>query len=111
MKIEELKKAINKSNIDTETKAGIDEILKLVTELANENLALVEIHTRIPRIYYAAAMYGLGSAIFGIFSVLHFAVICGVAVFLIALIGILEMIYVRDEIKKKSKIKIDYCDR
>ena len=111
MKIEELKKAINKSNIDTETKAGIDEILKLVTELANENLAIVEIHTRIPLIYYAAAIYGLGSAAVAIFFTELFAVICGIAVFLIALVGILEMVHVRDEIKKKSKIKIDYCDR
>jgi hypothetical protein len=106
MNIEELKEAVNNSNMTTKAKADVCEILKLyvdTTELLKAKNAsirtLVKMHTRVPRIYYAVAAYGIGSATFGIFSVIHFAVICGIALFLVALIGILEVVYTRRKIE------------
>ena len=98
MNIEELKEAVNNSNMTTKAKAEVCEILKHVTELANLNQAFVKIHMRVPRIYYAAAAFGLGSATFGIFSVMPFAVIGGIGVFLVALVGISEADYARRKI-------------
>ena len=105
MNIEELKEAVNKSNMDTEAKAEVIEILKHITGLANLNQALVKIHMRVPLIYYAAAAFGLGSATFGIFYVIHFAVICGIAVFLVALVGISEVVYTRRKIGEMCKME------
>jgi len=90
MNITELKEAVEKTDMTTEAKAEIVEILKHITELANLNRALVEIHTRVPRIYYVGAAYGIGSAMLGGIFVIPFAVICGIGVFLVALVGIGE---------------------
>jgi len=98
MNIEELKEAVNKSDMPTETEAEITEILEHITGLANLNQVLVKIHTRVPRIYYAAAAFGLGSVAVGIFSAIPFAMICGFGVFLVALIGILEVVYANRKI-------------
>lgn len=103
MKIEELKEAVNKSNMTTEAKAEVYEILKHITGLANLNRALIELHTRVPRIYYASAAFGLGSVAIGMFSDIPFAVICGIAVFLVALVGISEVVYTRRKIGEMSK--------
>ena len=101
MNIEELKEAVNKSNMNTEAKAEIIEILKHNIGLANLNQAIIKIYMRVPRIYYGAAAFGLGSATFGIFYVIHFAVICGIGVFFVALIGILEVVFARRKIGYK----------
>ena len=86
--ITEIKEAINNSDMDTEMKAKINNFIQVI----------VKIKTRVPRIYYAGAMYGLGSVTFGVFFTKSFIVICGIAVFLVALTGILEVIYTRRKI-------------
>lgn len=103
--MKELKEAVNESNMDTEAKAEIIETLKLyvdTTELLKaKNISiqtLVNMHMQVPRIYYAAAVYGLGSATVGIFSTIFFAVVSGIGVFLIALVGILEVVFARRKI-------------
>ena len=105
MDIAELKEAVNKSDMTTKAKAEIIETLKLyvdTTELlkAKNDIiqALAKAHMRIPLIYYAAAVYGLGSAVIGIFSAIPLAVICGIGVFLIALVGILEVVFARRKV-------------
>ena len=106
MNISELKEAVNKSDMTTKAKSGIAEILKLyvdTTELLKAKndfiRALVKTHMRIPLICYAAAVYGLGSAALGIFFAIHFAAVCGIGVFLIALIGILEVVFARRKLE------------
>ena len=98
MNISELREALNESDMTTEAKAEIIETIEHITELANLNQALVKIHTRVPLIYYAAATFGLGSVAIGMFSAIPFAVICGIAVFLVAFVGILEVVFARREI-------------
>lgn len=100
MNITELKEEVNKSKMTTEAKAEIIEFLEHIIELVNFNQNLVKIHTRVPRIDYAAAVFGLGNVAIGIFFIIPFAVICGFAVFLVALVGILEVVYTRKEINK-----------
>ena len=96
----ELKKAIDKSDIDVKTKEEITEILQLYVYIDASIQALAKMRMQIPLIYYAAAIYGLGSAIFAIFFDILFAVICGIGVFLVALVGILEVVYARRKLEK-----------
>ena len=103
MNIEELKEAVNKSDMTTQAKAEVCEILKHITGLVNLNRVLIKSHTRVPLMYYAVAVYGLGSVAVGIFSTIPFAAICGIAVFLVALVGISEVVYMRRKIGKMSK--------
>jgi hypothetical protein len=98
MNTEELKEAVNKSDMTTKAKAETVEVLKHITGLANLNVALIKIHTRIPLIYYAAAAFGLGSVVIGMFYATPLAVICGTAVVFVALTGILEVVYIRRKI-------------
>jgi len=84
-KITEMKEAINNSDMNTETKAEINGFFHLFEK----------IYTRVPCIYYAGAVYGLVIAFYGIFSAILFGVICGIGVFLVALIAILEVICTR----------------
>nr|AAU84269.1 hypothetical protein GZ9C4_25 [uncultured archaeon GZfos9C4] len=68
------------------------------------NRTLTEIHTKVPIIYYAMIAFGLGSIIFGAFSVatnpVYYSVmIGGIGVILVALIGILEVACKRRRIK------------
>ena len=108
MNIEELAEAVNKSDMTTNAKAEIIKTLKRyvdTTESVKTKNAfirtLVKIHTRVPRIYYAVVVYGLGSATLGVvFSDIYFfAAICGLGIFLVALIGILEVVYTRRKIR------------
>jgi hypothetical protein len=87
--ITEMKEAVNNSDMDTEMKAKINNFIQV----------LLKIHIQVPRIYYAGAVYGLGSVTFGVFSTNFFVVVCGIAIFLVALIGILEVICVRRKIR------------
>jgi len=103
MDTEELKESVNKSDMDTEAKAEIDEILGHITGLANLNRALIKIHTRVPRIYYVGAAAGLGSVAIGMFSGIPLAVICGIGVVFVAFVGILEVVYTRMEIEKEIR--------
>ena len=89
-KITEMKEAIDNSDMDTEMKAKINNFIQV----------LLKIHIQVPLIYYVVAVYGLGSATLGVFFVIHFVVICGIAIFLVALIAILEVIYTRRKIYK-----------
>ena len=98
-KIEKLKEVVSKSDINTEAKVEILRILNDITGIVNLNQHLLKMHKQVPLIYYAAAIYGLGSAIYGLFCAIYFAVVCGSAVFLIALIAILEVVYKRRKIK------------
>ena len=102
--IEELKEAIDKSNMDTKTKGEIIEILQLYVDVYVDIdasiQALAKMRMRIPLIYYAAAIYGLGSTLVGIFFTVPIVVICGIGVFLVALVGILEVVYARRKLEK-----------
>ena len=86
--IAEMKEAINNSDIDTEMKAKINNFIQV----------LLKIHIQVPRIYYTGAVYGLGSVIFGVFFTKLFIVVCGIAIFLVAFVGILEVICIRRKI-------------
>ena len=88
-KITEMKEAINNSDIDTEMKAKVNNFIQIVEKM----------YTQVPWIYYAGAVYGLGSATFGVFFTNFFVVVCGIAIFLVALVGILEVICIRRRIR------------
>lgn len=98
--IAELKKAIDKSDIDTETKEKIIEVLQLYVYIDISTQTLAKMRMQIPLIYYAGAIYGLGSAAVAIFFIIPFAVIYGIGVFLVALVGILEVVYARRKLEK-----------
>lgn len=90
--IEDLKKAINNSDMNMEVKS----------ELINFIQILTKIHIRVPLIYYAGVIYGLGCIGIGIFFVIPFAVICGIGVFLVALVAILEVIFTKRRLNNKN---------
>ena len=80
---------MNHSNINTEEKTKINNYIETT----------MKIHLQVPIPYYAAALYGLLSLIVGVIHFIPFAVLCGVAVFLIALIGIGEVLWRRYSIR------------
>ncbi|MCK4526271.1 hypothetical protein KAW18_02770 [candidate division WOR-3 bacterium] len=86
--ITEMKEAIDNSDMDTEMKAKLNNFFQVIEKT----------YIRVPRIYYAGAVYGLGSATFGVFSTNFFVVVCGIAMFLVTLVGILEVICIRRKI-------------
>ena len=84
-----LKEAINNSNMNPQEKAKINNYIDIITKM----------YFQVPIPYYAAALYGLLSIIVGVIHFIPFAVLCGVAVFLIALLGIGEVLWRRYRIR------------
>lgn len=76
-----------------------------IKKVKNSNRIVTEIHTKVPIIYYVMMMFGLASVIFGAFAVTAYpayysVMVGGLGVFLVALIGVLEIAY------KKRRLKI-----
>ena len=75
--IVELKEAVDNSNLSTEQKA--------------EQILMIK-HIRVPWICYAVLVFGLGSAIYGVYSTMLFIVVAGIVVFFVVLIDILKVV-------------------
>jgi len=93
-----------------EPEEGIErsrEIIKVlekapIKKMENSNRRIIEIHTKVPKIYIAIMVFGLASAIFAAFSVASYPVyysimIGGIGIFFVALIGVLEVIFLKRE--------------
>ena len=75
-----------------------------IKKVKNSNKIVTEIHTKVPKIYYAMMMFGLASAIFGVFAVtsypIYYSVVFGgISVFLVAFIGRLEIKHTKRKLK------------
>lgn len=88
-------------------KVAIDKMKTSNRIMKKSNRILTGLHTRVPIIYYVMMVFGLTSVIFGTVTVtsypfLYSVMIGGIGVFLVALIGFLEIKYTKRILKKSG---------